>query len=855
MATWPFSFSVVPQLPARIEGLRELSYNLWFSWNDRAIQLLRSLDPDLWEEAGHNPVRMLRQVHQEKLLAAANDEAFCSELDAVVGQLHAYLSKDDRWYKKTYEDNYEKNLVAYFSAEFGLHESLPIYSGGLGILAGDHCKAASDLGVPFVAMGLLYRLGYFRQKINRDGWQETDLVHWNFHELPISEVRDPESNKPFMIAVELPGRMVHAKVWEVKVGLIRLFLLDCDVPENSEEDRKITYQLYGGDHEMRIKQEIVLGIGGACALRGMGLKPAVFHMNEGHAAFLSLERIRHRVQEQGLTFHQAQQYVAASSLFTTHTPVPAGNDAFSPELMARYFSNFAQKCQIDWQNFLKFGRPWESSETDPFSMTILALRMSRQANGVSAIHGRVSREMWQSVWPGVPRPEIPIDHITNGIHTLSWMAPQLRTLFEDKGGVFWEDTLSDPECWKNITKNMSNAEFWEIHKKLKVELIEYARKNLRTQRLRAGYSAPEIRAADFVLDPNTLTIGFARRFATYKRATLLFRDLDRLAAICNHPERPVQFVFAGKAHPADDGGKKLIQLIYRVAQREEFKNKIVFVENYDIEVARYLYHGVDVWMNNPTRPLEASGTSGEKVPPNGGVNFSVRDGWWDEAYDGKNGWAIGEEVTSPDSKIQDEFDSFSIYNLIENQLAPIYYRQDAEGISEDWMRYVRDSLETVPPEYSTFRMVQDYTNKFYRKAADNGHKMEADDYARSRALSEWKQRIRNFWPSVTAKEVEYQHPSGFQITVGDEFQVSAKVHLGEIQPEEVLVEAYIRATSGADVPDTRKLTEAKPIGEGWYEFSGSVQAVDSGSYQFNVRVIPFHPDLVQKHELRLTCWA
>lgn len=852
MSDWPFTFSVTPQIPPRIESLREIAYNLWWSWNESAISLFRRLDPVLWEECHHNPVRLLRKINQSSLVRAANDGDFCKHLDEVMGQLNAYLSKGDRWYRKTYPDR-ESNLVAYFSAEFGFHESLPIYSGGLGILAGDHCKAASDLGIPFIAVGLLYRLGYFKQRINKEGWQESEQVNWNFYELPITEVRVGDDAKPLLISVQLPGRLVYAKVWQVRVGLIRLFLLDTDILDNNEEDRKITYQLYGGDHEMRIKQEIVLGIGGVRAIREMDLHPMVYHLNEGHAAFLSLERIRRRMVERQLGFQEALQAVAASNHFTTHTPVPAGNDAFSPELMGKYFTEFARECKMGFDEFIQLGRPWENKAGDPFSMTILALRTSRQSNGVSAIHGRVSREMWQVVWPGVPQAEIPIDHITNGIHTLTWMAPEIRSMIERVGGAFWEDNCSNKESWKCIEK-ITDEELWAVHQKLKIKLIQFVRKNLHHQRMRAGYSAVDIRGAEDVLDPRLLTIGFARRFATYKRANLLFRDLARLEAIVNHPERPVQFVFAGKAHPADDGGKRLIQRIYQVAQMPQFKNRIVFIENYDIDVARHMYHGVDVWLNNPTRPLEASGTSGEKVCPNGGINLSVRDGWWDEAIDGTNGWAIGEEVQSPDPAVQDEFDCISIYSLIEHQIAPLYYRRNSSDLPHEWMQWMRRSMETVGPEYNTFRMVQDYANKFYLSAGANGQKLRENDYQGSIQLAAWKQRIRANWHEVQAKEVHWKHPSAFRVSVGDEFAVECKVHLGPLAPEEVQVEAYVRMTSGT-VYRTTTLSASDKLADGWFLYKGVVQAGDSGTYQFNVRVLPYHPNMVQKHELRLTTWA
>jgi starch phosphorylase len=853
MYTWPFNFSVIPRVPEKIQPLRDLAYNLWWCWNDRAVGLFRRLDPALWEVCGHNPVRLLRRVRQSRLAAAAADEDFCRHLDEVNGQLQEYLNRKDRWHAQAYPDSGEM-LTAYFSAEFGFHESLPIYSGGLGILAGDHCKSASDLGVPFVAVGLLYRLGYFKQKINRDGWQESESITWDFYELPIEEVRLGEGAAPLLITVQMPGRVVHAKVWEVKIGRVKLYLLDTDVPENSDEDRKITYQLYGGDHEMRIKQEIVLGIGGVRAIEALGLKPTVYHMNEGHAAFLSLERIRRLVSENSLNFLEALQAVAASTLFTTHTPVAAGNDAFNPELVGKYFGGFIAECGIGFEEFLKFGRTPDARPNDPFSMTVLALRMSRYANGVSAIHGGVSRAMWQSVWPGLPKDEVPIGHVTNGIHTLTWMAPEIRALLEREGGVFWETHCSDKGVWK-CSERIPDGEFWNIKQQLKLRLIKFARSSLRYQRLRAGYSAEEIVTAEDVLDPGVLTIGFARRFATYKRAALLFRDLKRLENILNHPQHPVQFLFAGKAHPADEEGKKLIQKIYQVAELPQFRKRIVFIENYDMHVARQLYHGVDVWLNNPTRPLEASGTSGEKVAPNGGINLSVRDGWWDEAYNGENGWAIGEEITSADPHIQDEFDAVSLYNLLEHKIAPLYYRRNDDGIPHEWIRWMRNSLQTISPEYNTSRMVQDYTNKYYQQASAHGRRLSENKFNRARKLAEWKAHIRKAWPDVKAKDVSWRYPQAYRVMVGDEFQVECKVALGNLKPEEVLVEVCVQSTVSGSPSVTFPLLAKGPAEAGWVPYTGTVKAHDTGSYHFNVRLVPTHPDLTQKFEMRLITWA
>ena len=577
-------------------------------------------------------------------------------------------------------------------------------------------------------------------------------------------------------------------------------------------------------------------------------------MNEGHAAFLGLERIRRLVKDAKLTFIEALQSVAASSVFTTHTPVPAGNDAFSPKLMEKYFDNYVHDCQIGFADLLKLGRPWAYSEEEPFSMTILALRLSRQANGVSAIHGKVSRGMWQSVWPGVPKAEIPIRHVTNGIHTFTWMAPEIRGLLEKSGGPMTEEELAKADEWKKRV-SFKDKDYWVTHQRLKLDLLKFVRANIRTQRLRNGAKPAEIRETDQMLDPKALTIGFARRFATYKRAALLFRDLEKLAQIVNDPKRPVQFLFAGKAHPADEGGKKLIQQIVQISALPQFKDRIVFIENYDFNVARHLYHGCDVWLNNPTRPLEASGTSGEKVITNGCLNFSVRDGWWDEAFDGTNGWAIGDDAFRLEPEVQDEFDSFSMYEILKHEIAPLYYDQDAEGVPKRWIDRVRRSLITIGPVYNTSRMVADYATDFYRRAAEKGRMFAEGGWSKSRELAVWKDKVRIAWPKVRANGVTWNGPTRTTVNVGDTVPVSAQIFLGDLKSEEVAVEAYLKAIEPGGVSKVVRLEPEGGIKDGWQKYVGRVSVDDSGNFKFNVRVRPSHPSLSQAHELRLITWA
>jgi starch phosphorylase len=852
---WPFQVSVIPRVPEGLENLRNLAFNLWWSWNYDALELFRELDPELWETCGHSPVKMLRLVKQNRLESAAKDKGYRDRVEKVHQRLESYLNRKETWFTRNLpKEKKDTPLVAYFSAEFGFHESLPNYSGGLGILAGDHCKSASDLGLPFVAVGLLYRFGYFSQRINRDGWQEASAIDNVFQDLPVRQALATDGKTPVVVEISLPGRKVLAKAWEVRIGITRLVLMDTDLTENAVEDRRITYQLYGGDHEMRIQQEIVLGIGGVRALAAMGLAPSVFHMNEGHAAFLGLERIRRLVKDAKLTFIEALQSVAASSVFTTHTPVPAGNDAFSPKLMEKYFDNYVHDCQIGFVDLLKLGRPWAYNEEEPFSMTILALRLSRQANGVSAIHGKVSRGMWQSVWPGVPKAEIPIRHVTNGIHTFTWMAPEIRGLLEKHGGPMTEEDLAKAEEWKKRV-SFKDKDYWVTHQRLKLDLLKFVRANVRAQRLRNGAKPAEIRETDQMLDPKALTIGFARRFATYKRAALLFRDLDKLAQIVNDPKRPVQFLFAGKAHPADEGGKKLIQQIVQISALPQFKDRIVFVENYDFNVARHLYHGCDVWLNNPTRPLEASGTSGEKVITNGCLNFSVRDGWWDEAFDGTNGWAIGDDTFRLEPEVQDEFDSFSMYEILKHEIVPLYYDQDGEGVPKRWIDRVRRSLITIGPVYNTSRMVADYATDFYRRAAEKGRMFADSGWSKSRELALWKDKVRIAWPKVRANGVTWNSTTRTTVNVGDTVPVSAQIFLGDLKSEEVAVEAYLKAIEPGGVSKVVRLEPEGGTKDGWQKYVGRVSVEDSGNFEFNVRVRPSHPSLTQAHELRLITWA
>ena len=842
-----FTFNVVPKLPVELEPLREMVYNLWWTWEPAARSLFRYLDPELWHLTNHNPVRMLQLCRQARLVELAGDDDFLREMDRVYSQFRAYMSRKD-----TYGSTRKNELTAYFSAEFGFHESIPNYSGGLGILSGDHCKAASDLGIAFVAVTLLYRHGYFKQQINKDGWQESVSLNQNFHHLPMKEVR--VADKPLVISVRILDREVFAKVWEMVIGRISLFLLDTDIMENRPEDRLITAQLYGGDLEMRIKQEIVLGIGGVHALNAMKLKPAVYHMNEGHSAFLSLELMRRGVQEQGLDFRSSLQAVAAGNVFTTHTPVPAGNDAFPRDLMQKYFGDYPAKVGITFDDFFSYGQA-TVNKVDAFSMTILALRTSRHANGVSKLHGEVSQGLWQDVWAGVPKDEVPISSITNGIHTKTWLAPEFDALY-NKYLPNWQEHLTDLDFWRGVI-DIPDEELWNTHMALKRRLVEFVRKRVRSQRERIGESPERIRSVNRLLDPEILTIGFARRFATYKRGTLLFSDMERLKRILTNPERPVQFVFAGKAHPKDEGGKRLIQEVYRWSRDEGLEGRLVFVEDYDTYIGRRLTQGVDLWLNNPLRPLEASGTSGMKLPPNGGLNLSVLDGWWCESYNGKNGWAIGAEITDGSVEFQNEVDTASLFHILETQVVPLYYAKPDGRLPIAWLQLMRESIRSVTPIFNTQRMVQEYSELMYEPAAAAAARLGVNGAAKAREVSAWKKQIRQLWGQVKVNSVNIVNPDQVNVLVGDSLTVEARVHLGELSPEFVRVQVYVGETVDNQIerPLAVDLTESKKDANGNHLYRGTIQAPESGAYGFNVRVIPTHPSLTQAHELRLITWA
>jgi starch phosphorylase len=699
-------------LPKRINRLADLAYNLWWTWNPDANELFETIDRQTWTECAHNPVKFLKRVKRKEFNSALQNPRILELYDRLIKDFDTYMRAENTWFTKQYPGR-AGDLIAYFSTEFGLHESFPTYSGGLGVLSGDHAKEASDLNLPFVGVGLYYNQGYFSQRITEDGWQEAGYLRYSSDDLPIIPILN-EDEQPVMVSVELPGRLLWTRLWKIQVGRIPLILLDSDVPQNASEDRDLTSRLYGGDKDTRICQEIVLGIGGVRALRALKLKPHVWHMNEGHSAFLTFECARELVA-QGKDFASAMAEIRANTIFTTHTPVPAGNEEFPDWMMDRYFHQYWPTMGLTREGLIDLARV-QQSWGQSFSMSVLAIRMSRQSNGVSELHGRVSRGMWHFLYPELPVERVPIGSITNGVHTGTWLARRMKILYDRYLGVNWAETLDDPETWQALLA-VPDEELRAARMHLKRKLVSFIRDRARTQWLALGRHPVQIVAAGTLLDPYKLTIGFARRFSTYKRGSLVMRDVDRLLKIVNNPAAPVQIIFAGKSHPMDEPGKRVIQEVYRQLKRAEFAGRIAFLEDYDINLARYLVQGVDVWMNNPRRPLEASGTSGMKAALNGVLNFSVLDGWWQEGYNGENGWAIGDESESPDHNAQDARDAASLYDTLENQIAPLYYADEPTTMSAGWLRKMKDSISTLAPQFSMTRMVKQYADEMYMREA------------------------------------------------------------------------------------------------------------------------------------------
>lgn len=858
------SFTVLPALAGPLKDLEIIAKNMFWSWNPEFTELFKRIDSDLWTVCGHNPVKLLGSIPQARLDELAENNGFLRELNRAMEKLKSYL-EGPTWFEKVCSES-TKPVIAYFSAEFGVHECLPIYAGGLGVLAGDYLKSASDLGIPLVGVGLLYQRGYFRQYLNVDGWQQELYVENDFYNMPVELVRK-KSGRALTISVEYPGRCILAQIWSVSVGRVKLYLLDTNISSNSSTDRLITASLYGGDREMRIRQEIMLGIGGLKALAAMGITPTVCHMNEGHAAFMALERIRQLRNDNNVTFDEALAAAKAGNLFTMHTPVKAGLDEFSVEMMDKYFGSYFPKLGINRKKFLTLGRILPDDDSESFKMPILALRLSGHRNAVSKLHGQISREMWAGLWPGVPVSEVPIIPITNGIHIKSWLSDEMNSLYERYFGANWTDETADKSVWENIGQ-IPDEELWRAHQQGKEQLIVFARSRLKTQMQRRGTYHTELNWAEEVLDPEALTIGFARRFATYKRGDLLFKDPKRLIKLLTDSKRPVQIIFSGKAHPRDTEGKDIIRQIVHFAAQYDVRRRIVFLEDYDVNVARLLVRGVDVWLNTPRRPMEASGTSGMKAAINGALNMSTLDGWWCEGYLPEAGWVIGAGESYEDDGYQDMVESQAIYNLLENEIVPLFYTRSADNLPKAWLCRVKNSIKWITPRFNTHRMAAEYTRRFYNPAMARWHYLTAENMSRARALSSWQADIKRTWSEFAIKDVkihlnngeetEQLNPRQARLKVGSQLSVRALVKLGKVRPQDVSVELYHGPVDAngiiRDGSPVRMDYQQESQQDSEYWFAGLFSCTKTGQYGVAVRLLPSHPDMPNPHELGLILW-
>ncbi|MBU2595983.1 MAG: alpha-glucan family phosphorylase [Planctomycetes bacterium] len=858
------NFTVLPSLPETLKGLRAIAHNMFWSWNPEFVELFRQIDPEKWEQCGHNPVKLLGTVNQSRFNDLATMQGFIYQLKQAEEKLNHYLTSPG-WFDGTWTKE-KKPVIAYFSLEFGIHEALPIYSGGLGILAGDHLKSASDLNIPLVGVGLMYQKGYFRQYLNADGWQQERYEDNDFYNMPTQLVRK-KSDNPLTIKLTFPQRQLVAQIWKVNVGRVSLFLLDTNISANSPQDRLITSALYSGNSEMRIQQEILIGIGGYKALLAMGLEPSVCHMNEGHAAFMAIERIRHLCTSKGLNFEQALEATKASNIFTIHTPVKAGNDEFSPELMNKYFGFYFPKLGLNRNQFLALGRidPDKGSET--FKMPVLALKLSTWRNGVSKLHGGISRAMWAELWPKLPVEEVPIKSITNGIHAKSFISPDLDQLYERYLGFNWAEEIAEPQLWHNVDQ-IPDEELWRIHQRNRENLINFVRKQIKKQMQRRGTYHTELGWAEEVLDPEALTIGFARRFATYKRGNLLLKDAERFVRLLNTTDKPIQIIFAGKAHPNDEQGKEIIRQLIHFANRNDVRKRLVFLEDYNIDIARYMVQGVDIWLNNPRPPLEASGTSGMKAALNGALNVSTLDGWWCEGYSLNGGWVIGAGETYDDPEYQDKVESEAIFNLFENEIVPLFYTHSADNLPRAWIYRMKNSIKWIAPRFNSHRMVAEYCNKFYKPAAERWDSLASAGIEKVKTTAALKNRLKEEWKNIKIDDVEVQvknngtavplNGNASRLQVGCELEITAKVELGGLNPDDVAVQIYhgtVDSWGNISRGGVKEMTGSAEKGkQNTCIYTGTIKCTRSGKCGFAVRVLPGAKDLADQYEPGMIVW-
>jgi len=838
-------FNVNPQLPESLKGLEELAKNLWWSWNYEAEELFSSIDPVLWEKSGKNPTILLKSVSFTRLQELEVDKSFYKEFTKIHKKFIDYIAEGK---------NSKTEKIAYFSMEYGLINNLKIYSGGLGILAGDYLKEASDANYNLVAIGFLYKYGYFTQKLSLNGSQLVEYEPQDFQNLPITEVKN-KNGSPIIVHLALPGRVVYAKVWLVSVGRIPLYLLDTDIDKNNREDKQISHHLYGGDNEHRLKQEMLLGIGGIRALRELSIEQDIYHLNEGHAAFTSLERLRVLIQEKNFTFAESVEIVRASSLFTTHTPVPAGHDSFTTDLMMVYMGHYPQRLHISWDEFINIGKSRYGKSDEDFSMSYLAANMAQEINGVSKLHGAVSREMFQKLWDGYYVDELHIGYVTNGVHAPTWTASAWRKLFGSEFGKQEEENISTKDYWHKIYK-ISDDKIWNIRQEQRKILIDLIKDRLKSNWTARHEDPKYIASVKNSINDKTLTIGFARRFATYKRAYLLFKNIDRLAKIVNNPDKPVQFLFAGKAHPHDKGGQELIKKIIEVSKQPQFIGKIIFLEGYDIDLAKKLVQGVDIWLNTPTRPLEASGTSGMKATMNGAMNFSVLDGWWVEGYRPDGGWALPLEKTYENQAFQDELDAETIYGILEQEIVPTYYKRDERGIPYQWIDYIKSTIANIAPEFTTKRMLDDYHDRFYSKLNERTHRMRENDFAMAKDLARWKKKVTLSWDSIDVVALDFPTPPKEGFALGSKYMGSVALDLKELSEISIGIElifADISANENVKILETKELEIIKQEGTVVYykiEFIFN----NTGTLNYGLRAYPKHKDLPHKQDFSYLKW-
>ena len=842
--TWT-ECNVHATLPADLSKLQELAYNLWWTWNGDAKDLFRYIDNDAWHNAGSNPIVLLNTISYDRMVELSKDEKFMKQLNKTYAEFRAYMD--------TPKDK-KKPTIAYFSMEYGLTHVLKIYSGGLGILAGDYIKEASDCNIDMTAIGFLYRYGYFTQTLSPEGQQIANYEAQNFSNLPITQVKE-EDGSNMVVEVPYPGRVVKAYLWRVAVGRMNLYLLDTDNELNSEWDRQITHQLYGGDWENRIKQEILLGIGGMLALKKLGIKKDVYHCNEGHAALMGLQRLVDLVQEEGLTFNQAKEVVRASGLYTCHTPVPAGHDYFEEGLFYKYIGEYAAKLGIEWHDLIGMGRTNPEDNTEKFSMSVFALNTCQEANGVSWLHGEVSKKMFSPVWPGYFPEELHVDYVTNGVHMPTWAASEWKKVYRKYLPKEWEGDQSNLDMWRPYNE-IPDEEIWQTRMNLKRKMMDYIKEKFREDWMKSQGDPARIVRALNEMNPDNLIIGFGRRFATYKRAHLLFTDLERLDKLVNNPKYPVQFLFTGKAHPADGGGQGLIKRIIEISRMPQFLGKIIFLENYDMRLAKRLISGVDIWLNTPTRPLEASGTSGEKAQMNGVLNFSVLDGWWYEGYVEGAGWALTDKRTYENQAHQDQLDAATIYQMLESEIIPLYYAKNSKGYSPEWVQTIKNSVTKITPRFTMKRMMDDYFSKFYNKLAKRHNLLMADNFKVAKDIAAWKENMVAHWDEIEVVNIEGPDEKAFNLNVGDKFKIAVELDTHDLKDRGLGVELVAIRTS---THNNDKLYEVEPLqlvkAEGSHLFFENIYQLDyAGGMKFGLRMYPQNELLPHRMDFCYVRW-